>query len=75
MHNKTTDNSSTTKNNKLKVGFLLQHLMVRGVDVAVYDYADLNETMLGNESFIFYIRLPINWQTADMPGSVREKKI
>ena|SRR3990167_7604714 len=73
MHNKTTDNSSTTKNNKLKVGFLLQHLMVRGVDVAVYDYADLNETMLGNESFIFYIRLPINWQTADMPGSVREK--
>jgi hypothetical protein len=36
----------------MKVGFLTNKLTLRGTEVAVYDYADYNETILGNESII-----------------------
>ncbi len=37
---------------KTKIAFFINFLTVRGVEVAVYDYADCNETILGNESII-----------------------
>lgn len=37
---------------KTKVAFLLEHLLVRGTEVATFDYADFNEKLLDNESFI-----------------------
>ena len=37
----------------MKVGFLTNKLTLRGTEVAVYDYANYNEKLLGNESFIF----------------------
>lgn len=36
----------------MKVGFLTNKLTLRGTEVAVYDYAHYNETILGNESII-----------------------
>ena len=32
-----------------KVAFYSPHLSVRGTEVAMYDYAQYNETILGNE--------------------------
>ena len=42
---------------KTKVAFLATHFFARGTDVALYDYADFNETILGNESIIIHYRL------------------
>lgn len=60
----------------LKVGFFLEHLLVRGTEVAVYDYADFNETLLGNESVVIFVNLPLSyWDTPkpqDRPPTVRE---
>lgn len=39
--------------NKL-IGFYSNQLSVRGTEVAMYDYAHYNETLLGNKSLIFY---------------------
>lgn len=36
------------------VGFYSNQLSVRGTEVAMYDYAHYNETILGNKSVIFY---------------------
>jgi hypothetical protein len=36
----------------VKVGFFINYLCVRGVEVSTFDYADFNETILGNESII-----------------------
>jgi hypothetical protein len=36
------------------VGFYSNQLGVRGTEVAMYDYAHYNETLLGNKSIIFY---------------------
>ncbi len=41
--------------NKVKIGFFLRHISVRGVELSVYNYADCNESILKNESYIFYI--------------------
>lgn len=41
--------------NKIKIGFLLREVSVRGVNVANFDYADCNETILGNESYVFLV--------------------
>ena len=38
----------------LTVGFYSNQLCVRGTEVAMYDYAHYNETLLGNKSIIFY---------------------
>jgi len=35
-----------------RIGFLSNKLTLRGTEVAVYDYADFNETMLNNKSII-----------------------
>lgn len=37
---------------RVKIAFFLNILAVRGTQVATYDYADFNETILGNESII-----------------------
>lgn len=38
--------------NKMKVAFLSNKLTLRGTEVAMYDYAEYNETLLGNTSVI-----------------------
>jgi hypothetical protein len=38
--------------NAITVGFLVQQLSFRGTEVAIYDYAHFNETILGNISVI-----------------------
>jgi hypothetical protein len=43
----------------MKVAFLSNKLTLRGTEVAMYDYADYNETLLGNKSII--ITRPINY--------------
>jgi hypothetical protein len=40
----------------MKVGFLVNQLDNRGTGNAVYDYADYNESILGNDSVIFTFR-------------------
>jgi glycosyltransferase involved in cell wall biosynthesis len=37
-----------------RVGFFMRHFNERGVEIAVYDYADCNETILGNVSIIYH---------------------
>ena len=44
--------SLSSPKKKKRVAFLSSKLTLRGTEVAVYDYADCNETMLGNESII-----------------------
>ncbi len=59
---------------KSKVGFFLRHLSIRGTEVATYDYADCNEKILGNESYIFYVNIISVTQGAiDYPTSVSKK--
>jgi hypothetical protein len=36
------------------VGFFIRHFNQRGTEIAVYDYADYNETILKNKSIIFH---------------------
>lgn len=38
--------------NKVKIAFFINFLSLRGTEVSTYDYADFNETLLGNESII-----------------------
>lgn len=40
----------------VKIAFFFEHFNVRGSDVASYDYADCNETILGNISYIFFVK-------------------
>ena len=35
-----------------RIGFLSNKLTVRGCEIAMYDYADFNETLLNNKSII-----------------------
>lgn len=37
-----------------KVAFWSNQLCERGTEVAIYDYAHYNETILNNKSYIFY---------------------
>lgn len=60
--------------NKRKVGFFLPHLNVRGTDVALYDYAHYNETILGNTSYILYVNVGnMKEGMDDYPKTVRTK--
>lgn len=60
--------------NKKKIGFFVPHLNVRGTEVAIFDYADFNETILGNESYILYVNtVCIPEGSPDYPATVREK--
>ncbi len=36
----------------MKIGFHCNQLSIRGTEVAMYDYAHFNETLLGNKSFV-----------------------
>ena len=38
----------------MKIAFYSPHLSLRGTEVAMYDYAHYNETILGNKSIIIY---------------------
>lgn len=38
----------------MKIGFHAQSISLRGTEIALYDYAFHNETLLNNESIIFY---------------------
>jgi len=40
----------------MKIAFYSTHLCLHGTTVAVYDYANYNESLLGNQSFIFYLK-------------------
>lgn len=48
------DTSDSTKK-KVKIGFLFRHMGLRGVEGSAYNYADKNEELLGNESYIFLL--------------------
>ncbi len=41
----------------MRIGFYQPHLCLRGTTVAMYDYAYYNETLLNNESIIFYDKM------------------
>ena len=45
---------SLSNNNKKIIAFHQEHLSERGTSVAIYDYADYNEKLLGNKSIIIY---------------------
>ena len=49
---KSTDTKNTTLNHKYKVGFFVRHFTERGTEVAIYNYAHYNETILRNKSYI-----------------------
>lgn len=38
----------------MRIGFYSPHMTLRGTEVTMYDFADHNEKILGNKSFIFY---------------------
>jgi hypothetical protein len=49
---------------KMKVAFLSNKLTLRGTEVAMYDYADYNETLLGNTSII--ITRPLQYVSREL---------
>ena len=44
----------------VNIGFLANHLGLRGSEIALYDYAYYNQTILKNKSFIFYDKMNDN---------------
>lgn len=62
---------------KVKIAFFINTLSVRGTEVATYDYADCNETLLGNESIIINSLMPNTITTFwdNYSDSVRQKFI
>jgi hypothetical protein len=40
----------------MKIAFFLRHLTLRGTENSIYDYADCNESILGNQSYIFMFK-------------------
>ncbi len=58
--------SYTTAHAAIKIAFVIQELSFRGIEVATFDYAHYNETLLGNESII------INFDT-ETDNAVRTK--
>lgn len=66
--------AKTASKKKVKIGFFFRHLGLRGTEVSSYNYADFNESLLDNESFIFFQPdrvLP--GQKEDFPVEVSEK--
>ena len=63
----------------VKIAFFINFMYVTGVEVSVYDFADFNEKILGNESIIinysteprYFSKQPI----ADFTSSTRDKFI
>jgi hypothetical protein len=61
--------NNTAKNNNKIVAFLSNKLTLRGTEVAIYDYADYNEKILGNKSIIItrdYEKIKNEWDVDKM---------
>ena len=56
----------------LTVAFHQCHLSERGTTVALYDYADYNETILGNKSIIIYQRHHVHTNTS-MESKIKDR--
>lgn len=73
----TIGNSEICFAKKVKIAFHINFLSLRGTEVAVYDYADFNETILGNESIILnnmeIFSNPQSGFHTDSSNSAREK--
>lgn len=46
----------------MNIGFFVRHFTERGTEVACYDYAHYNETVLGNKSYIICLSAPARKQ-------------
>jgi hypothetical protein len=44
----------------VNIGFLANHLGLRGSEIALYDYAYYNQTILKNKSYILYDKMNDN---------------
>ncbi len=64
---------------QVKIGFFINHMSIGGVEVSTYDYADFNETILGNISYILnyteYANRPGNYENPDHSRTANEKFI
>ena len=50
----TNQNQSIEPNTRKNIAFFIRHFTERGTEVATYDYANYNETLLGNNSYIIH---------------------
>src|SRR5258708_40221556 len=57
---------------RLKIAFHTNQLSLRGTEVAMYDYADYNEKLLGNESIVI-TKHPDVWKYSD-PQAIQKFK-
>jgi len=57
----------------MRVAFITDTLNLRGMAVATYDYANHNENVLGNESFVFYQGTPSGRGTLDAYAKFRNR--
>ena len=48
------DTVATENNSSRNIAFFIRHFTERGTEVAVYDYANYNEKILHNNSYIIY---------------------
>jgi len=55
------DHSLSSEKKQVTVGFFIRHFSLRGTEVSIYDYADYNESILGNKSMI--LALPKSFYT------------
>jgi len=57
---KAKDNSNSAMSSNKKIAFFVDVAELRGTTTALYDYADFNERILGNTSFVFVTDTPRN---------------
>jgi hypothetical protein len=59
---------------KVKIAFIIEHLLVRGTEVSTLEYADYNEKILGNESYVIFLNDENvqKWFELDHSSDVRE---
>lgn len=67
----------SAKTKKPKIAFFVNHMSVRGIEVATFDYADYNETYLGNKTIIInfteYASRPGNDLNPDFQPAAKKK--
>lgn len=68
------DLSVIITNNKKKIAFYTPQIDVRGTCVAIYDYANYNEQILGNKSLIIAYKNPNNDFRNDIEAIVKFEK-
>lgn len=67
-------NTSNQEAEKIKIGFFFRSLNLRGVETSTYDYANYNESILNNESYLFLVNKSAQLKdNPDSPDSVRMK--